>query len=192
MKRVISGSRAVAAGPRLYLRPVAMADAGKTYLDWLNDPEVNRYLESRFARVTMPELRAFIRSTRKHPDNVFLAIVLKRGRRHIGNIKLGPINRVHGFGEIGIMLGAKDCWGKGYATEAIAALCGYAFGPLGLHKLTAGAYRINQGSIQAFLKAGFAREGVKKNQYLCDGAYQDLVILGKVKQAPKGKGAKRG
>jgi RimJ/RimL family protein N-acetyltransferase len=182
----------VAEGERIYLRPVALADAGARYVAWMNDPEINRYLESRFEAATLPGLRSFIRSMRADPDNVFLAIVLKRGHRHIGNIKLGPINRIHGFGEIGILLGEKDCWGKGYATEAISVLSDYAFGRLGLHKLTAGAYAANRGSVRAFLKAGFAREGVKRDQYRCGNGYQDLVLLGKVAPSGSKQGGKRG
>ena len=180
MKAAGKLARAAAAGARLYLRPVTLADAGPAYLRWMNDPLVNRYLESRFAPVSLPGLRDFVRGIRRDKDTVFLAIVLKRGDRHIGNIKLGPINRRHGFGEIGLLVGEKDCWGKGYATEAIEVLCDYAFGRLGLHKLTAGAYAVNRGSIRAFLKAGFALEGRRRSQYLCDGAYQDLVVMGRV------------
>lgn len=173
----------VAEGGRIYLRPVSLADAGPRYLGWINDPEVNRYLESRFETATLSGLRAFISSMRADPATHFLAIVLKAGNRHIGNIKLGPVNRVHGFAEIGILLGEKDCWGKGYATEAISLLCGFAFGSLGLHKLTAGAYAANRGSVRAFLKAGFSREGRKRDQYRCGDGYQDLVLLGKVAPA---------
>ena len=54
-----------------------------------------------------------------------------------------------------ILLGDKNCWGKGYATETIEVLTEHAFGVLGLHKLTAGAYAENVGSIRAFEKAGF-------------------------------------
>lgn len=182
-KTVRAVKAAVALGPRLYLRPVTLADAGEKYLRWMNDPEVNQYLESRFARATLAGLKDFIRSMRKDPAHVFLAIVLRDDDRHIGNIKLGPINRTHGFGEIGIMLGEKDCWGRGYATEAIETLCRHAFGTLGLHKLTAGAYASNKGSIKAFLRAGFSREGVRRSQYRRGDAWEDLVVMGRVDPA---------
>ena len=96
-------------------------------------------------------------------DNIFLAIVLKDNKKHIGNIKIGPINWYHRLAEIGIMIGEKDCWGKGYAAEAISLLADFAFSKLNLHKLTAGCYEQNQGSLKAFQKAGFEVEEVKKS-----------------------------
>ena len=165
-------------GERIYLRQLIETDANDTYLGWLNDPEVNRYLESRHKKQALKGLRAYIKETISEPANLFLAIVLKSNNRHIGNIKLGPIDNNHRLGDIGLIIGEKDCWGKGYATEAISLLVNYAFKQLGLHKLTAGCYANNEGSAKAFIKAGFTDEGRLKSQYYCDGGYVDRICLG--------------
>ena len=123
----------------------------------------------------------FVRARAGDRNNVFLAIVAREGDRHIGNIKLGPIDWLHRTGDIGILIGERDCWGKGYAAEAIALLAEYAFGTLNLHKLTASCYEPNQGSTRAFTKAGFEIEGVRKQQFFCEGRYVDLVLLGRVR-----------
>jgi len=166
-------------GKRIYLRPVAPSDANENYLRWMNDPEVTRYLESRFVRHTAEGLRDYIAEKQDDPDTLFLAIVLRQGDRHIGNIKLGPIDWHHCRGEVGIILGEKDCWGKGYATEAIQLLADYAFGELKLHKLTAGCYSVHPGSARAFQKAGFVVEGLRPSHCLCDDRYVHLILLGK-------------
>jgi len=49
-----------------------------------------------------------------------------------------------------------------------------------LHKLTAGAYENNIGSIKAFQKVGFGEEGRKKNHYFYQGKYIDSVLLAKI------------
>jgi [ribosomal protein S5]-alanine N-acetyltransferase len=167
---------------RLYLREVRLEDVNADYYRWMSDPEVTRFLESRFFPNTMESLRQFVTSTQGDRNNVFLAIVLQEQDRHIGNIKLGPIDWIHRRGEVGILIGEKDCWGKGYAAEAINLLADYAFDRLNLHKVTAGCYATNEGSTRTFEKAGFVREGLRKQHCFCEGSYIDVVLLGKVRQ----------
>lgn len=134
---------------RLQLRSLTAADATERYTGWLNDPEVNRYLETKSA--TLESTRQFIEACNEGTD-VLLGIFL--ADRHIGNIKLRERDR-----DIGVMIGELDCWGQGYATEAIRALTAYAFDEMGMERLIAGCYRENVGSARAFLKAGWEEQG---------------------------------
>jgi RimJ/RimL family protein N-acetyltransferase len=144
----------------------------------MNDPDITRYLESRFNTYTVAQLRDYVAERRRDPDSLFLAIVLNEGDRHIGNIKIGPMQWFHRTGDIGIIIGEKDCWGRGYAAEAIELLTRYALETLGLAKVTASCYHMNVGSQRAFLKAGFAEEGVRRSQYESDGARADQLLFG--------------
>ncbi|MBI2577995.1 MAG: GNAT family N-acetyltransferase [Candidatus Wildermuthbacteria bacterium] len=172
-------------GERVYLRPVVQSDATDEYVGWLNDPEINRFLESRFVLHTKAALKEYIQKKFEDSDTVFLAIILKETGRHIGNIKLGPIDWHHGIGDIGIMIGDRESWGKGFATETIKTLEEYAFKVLGLHKLTAGAYEPNIGSIKSFLKAGFFEEGKRSEHALFEGSYINVVLMGKINKNGK-------
>lgn len=165
-------------GKRLCLREVQLADAQGPYLQWMNDPEVVKYTESRFHPHSHERLCQYIDTINKNSDFVFRAITLRDGGQHIGNIKLGPINWNHCFGDIGIIIGVKDCWGKGYAAESIRLLADHAFTSLKLHKLTAGCYATNVAAIQAFEKAGFLREGIKPSHCISERQYIDLICLG--------------
>ena len=162
---------------RLYLREVRPDDANETYYRWMNDPGVTRFLESRFAPHSRESLRDYIEGRNNNHDSVFLAIVLKAGDRHIGNLKLEPIHWVHRSADLGILLGERDCWGKGYATDAILLVTDYAFRVLNLRKLTAGCYAENTGSIKAFQKAGWIVEGSRKAQLYSGGSYSDQILL---------------
>lgn len=165
-------------GERIYLRDVQLADVNENYHRWMNDPEVTRYLESRFYPNTLEALREYVSCRRGDHNSVFFAIVLNEGDRHIGNIKLGSINWIHRLADVGIIIGEKDCWGKGYATEAIRLIARHSFNTMNLHKLIAGVYGVNAGSSHAFLKAGFVREGLYKQHYFCEGKYMDSEMLG--------------
>lgn len=168
-------------GKRIYLREVRPSDVNERYYRWLNDPEVTRFLESRYFPNSVEQIRDFVAGKLGDRDNVFLAVVLKEEDRHIGNIKLGPIQWIHRLADIGLLIGEKDCWGQGYATEAIQLFSDYAFNVLNLHKVTAGCYAPNEGSARAFRKAGFAVEGIRKDQFYSNGAYVDEILLGLIR-----------
>jgi [ribosomal protein S5]-alanine N-acetyltransferase len=166
---------------RLYLRAVQSNDVDEAYRRWMNDATINKYLESRFFPHTSETLKDYVQGKLNDNENPFFAIILKENDRHIGNIKLGPINTIHRFADIGIIIGEKDCWGKGYATEAIRLIVKYGFNTLNLHKITAGFYEPNIQSMKAFIKAGFIQEGVRKNHCYCDGKYVDDILVGLVR-----------
>ena len=155
-------------GSRLSLRDLCEEDANDTYARWMNDPEGTRYIESHNRGHTYESLLHYIQTMSNSPNNLFLAIVARENMRHIGNIKLGSINSIHRTADIGIIIGEKDYWGQGLASEAINLLAEYAFDAIGLYKLTAGSYTTNKGSIRAFKKSGFKIEGVLKEQ--CDSS----------------------
>lgn len=172
-------------GKQIYLRKVIPDDVNEAYCRWMNDHATNRFLESRFYPHSIETLREYIVNKQSDNLNAFFAIVLNDGGRHIGNIKLGPVDSHHRLADIGILIGEKDCWGKGYALEAINLIVDYAFYTLNLHKVTAGCYAPNKGAIRAFEKAGFVHEGVRKSHCLFEGEYVDDILLGLVNPLAK-------
>ena len=167
---------------RIILRNPNDADAHGAYAAWMNDPDVTRFLESRFASHTPHSLRAFIASMRDDPDSLFLAIERGDDGRHIGNIKIGPIDRHHMSAAMGVIVGDKQSSGRGFATEAIRVAAQHAFQYMGVEKLWAGCYAPNVASIRAFERAGFVREGhLHRHWRLAGNEFVDGILLGRVK-----------
>lgn len=164
-------------GAQVRLRPMTAADADGPYLRWMNDPEITRYLESRDRTYTPADLRSYIEETVSNPANHFFAIELLEDGRHVGNIKLGPVEWRHGRGDIGIIVGERAVWGRGIATEAVRLLSTWALAEMGLRKVTAGAYSSNAGSVRAFERAGFHVEAVRAAHYVSDGEVVDAVLM---------------
>lgn len=176
------GSNLFIEGKNICLREIQISDVKKNYYNWMRDPEVNQYLESRFEKWSVRKLKSYIREIKINRNNFFWAIIHKESGKHIGNIKLGPVNCRHGFADLGIIIGEKLYLGKGFATEAITLVVDYAFKKLKLNKLNAGAYANNIGSVKAFKNAGFLIEGIQKRQYLYNKKYVDGVLLGCIKK----------
>ena len=174
------GGRQLIEGARIHLRAVVPADVTDRYCRWMNDPEVVQFLESRFQPSSRETILAYVKKMGDAADYLFLAICLNEGGVHIGNIKIGPIDWIHRFADVSLLIGERDWWGRGLGAEAIGLVVGYAFETLNLHKLTACAYRDNVGSLSAFAKAGFTEEGVRREQRYSAGRYIDDILLGLV------------
>jgi ribosomal-protein-alanine N-acetyltransferase len=165
-------------GNGIYLREVRASDVNENYYRWMNDPEVTQYLETRYIPQSMENIRRYVERMEGKTDEIFLAICLKESDQHIGNIKLGPINWIHRFADISLVIGEKEFWGKGLASEAIRLLAKFAFNILNLQKLKAGYYEKNIGSKKAFEKVGFKIEGVLRKQWQIGEKLQDEILLG--------------
>ncbi len=166
-------------GERIFLRNLTRDDATDDYCRWMNDSKVNQYLESRFITHTTGSISHYIDEIQKQNGVIFLAICLRGSDHHIGNIKLGPIQDYHNHGEIGLMIGDKTEWGKGYAAEAISLIADYALDVLHLNAVIAKCYANNVGSMKAFEKAGFSVAGCLTQFYKCNGEYVDGIMLTK-------------
>lgn len=167
-------------GNRTMLRLIDVEDCTDAYVGWLQDPEVNRYLETRFVDQSLDTIRAFVSHMRASSHSYLFGIFERESRRHVGNVKLGPIEPHHRYADVSYFLGERDAWGKGYATDAVRTATRFGFERLGLHRVQAGFYETNVGSHRVLEKAGFAYEGrlVKKLRQSPDGAWEDHVWFG--------------
>jgi RimJ/RimL family protein N-acetyltransferase len=163
---------------RLVLRELEASDCSPDYVAWLADPEVNQYLETRHREQDEASVAAFLKGVRARPDEFLFGMFLRDEGRHIGNTKVGPIHPYHRLGDVSLFVGARNCWGKGFAGEAIAAVSRYAFTELGAAKLSASMYAPNVGSTQAYLKVGSREEGRRRGHYRLGDGRCDLIELG--------------
>lgn len=165
-------------GSRLILRSLSEDDLNDNYLQWLNDPLVNQYLETRFIPQSLQQLKSYWLKHSSDANSPWFAICLSSDCRHIGNIKLGPINWIHRRADISLFIGDKCTWGQGYASEAIKVLVRWAFSELNLYKLNAGIYSSNVGSRKAFEKAGFYHEATLIEDVYSSGKRCDVLRYG--------------
>ncbi len=138
---------------RLFLKPLSQKHLSLAYVNWLNDIEVNTYLESG-GNYTLQLLADFLKE-QEQKDILFWAIHLKNSNKHIGNIKIDPINYEQSSGEFGILMGDKENWGKGFANEASNRIIKYCFEQLKLTKITLGVIENNIKAVSLYHKIGF-------------------------------------
>ena len=166
-------------GEHVYLRPISLEDVTGDYIAWMNDCEVVKYTESRFMPHTRESIIEFVKSANSDSTHTF-AIIAKDLDRHIGNIKLGGINQNHRYGDIGLIIGRKEYYGRGIATESIRLVTDYAFDRLALHKVWCGIYAPNIGSLRAFQNAGWELYATEPEKCIFEGKYVDCHYLHKI------------
>jgi [ribosomal protein S5]-alanine N-acetyltransferase len=169
----------------LVLRSLDVTHARGAYAGWMRDEDVTRYLEVRFAPPDMAALEQFIGRMNASADNLLLGLFPAADpQRHIGNIKLGPIDMRHAVAAIGVLIGAKEFWGRGLATQAVAAVAEYGFQSCGLERVEAGFYAENAASQHAFKRAGFVEEGRRLHARRSGDARTDEIVMGRLR-APR-------
>lgn len=158
------------------LRPLERRHLEKT-LEWANDPELMRLL-NRAARVSKEEHEQWFKALQERDDRCYFAIESVDGL-HLGNVWLCDIDLRHRRAELRIVMGL-DHVGKGAGTEAISALCDYAFERLNLHKVYAYVLAINPRARRSFEKAGFVVEGTLREDRWTGETFTDACLLGKL------------
>ena len=164
---------------RLIYQRLSKKHVSESYLSWLNDSEVNLYLETK-GNYTNAMLEDYVKEQYER-EVYFWAILVKGSNKHIGNIKIDPINYEEKSGEYGILMGDKPNWGKGYAKEASKRIIKYCFEVLKLSKINLGVIEDNVKAVKLYKNIGFEITEVKKdvgnyNNKLCNTLRMSLDV----------------
>ena len=104
-------------GHKVSLRILTTDDVDGKYAGWMNDEETTQFLESRGRSYSIEDLKNYVEKIKESKSEVLFGIFENGNNMHVGNIKIGKIDSFHMHAEIGIMIGDKGCWGKGYGRK---------------------------------------------------------------------------
>lgn len=160
------------------LKALAEGDVSERYVSWLNDYDVVKYTEQRHHTHDLLSVREYVRRTLENEGVLLYAIML--ANEHVGNLKIGPIDRRHASSKISYFVGERRYWGAGVASRAIARAIVISRNELGLVRLEAGVYSGNVASERALSRNGFRLEGILRERYLFEGRRIDGRLFGLV------------
>lgn len=142
-------------GDKISLREKRLEDFPDDYA-WRTDDELSRLDATRPIRMSYKEYLRYAREEIEHvgTSSRRLAVDTLNGR-HIGNCMYYDINPREGEAELGIMIGDRDYWGKGYGTDAVTALLGHIFTKTHLSRVYLHTLDWNHRAQRSFEKAGF-------------------------------------
>ena len=98
--------------------------------------------------------------------------------RLIGLIGLYVISWPHRDASLGIQIGERTDWGKGYGTDALRVLLRYAFDELNLHRISLSMLEGNERAMRSYEKCGFRYEGRERQAWAYDGRRWDEIYMG--------------
>lgn len=167
---------------RLRLRPLADSDVDEVFATF-GDPEVMRYwsFPAFRERTQAEQFMATIRHDFAARTSVLWGIARREDDVLLGTCRLFHFESEHRRAEIGFALRRGD-WGRGLASEAVAAVLDFAFGPLSLIRVEADVDPRNERSIRLLERLGFQREGLLRNRYIIAGEIQGTLFLGLLRE----------
>lgn len=165
-------------GERVRFRAMERADLPH-FVRWLNDPEVRRGL-SMFLPISTGHEEQWFEEQLKRPayeQSFALEAEIDGHWKLIGSVALFDFNWIARKAEIGIMIGEKAQWNKGYGGEAMRLILKHGFETLNLHRLYLKVFANNPRAIRSYEKVGFVLEGRLRDADFAEGGYVDDLIM---------------
>lgn len=96
----------------------------------------------------------------------------------IGEVSYREMDVVSGTAVLGIMIGEKDFWGRGYGTDAVRTMCQFLFRRFRLRRIQLDTWSGNERAVKSYLKVGFRLEGTLREATMVNGIPTDQIVMG--------------
>ena len=165
-------------GERTRLRRVEKDDLPRC-VQWLNDPEVRDGLAIYYPVNQAFEERWFDAALDREPAAQPFAIeaATESAKILIGICSLHEIDWRNRAAQLGILIGDKAFWGRGYGTDALRTLVRWSFSELNLHRAWLKVYEDNARALRSYQKVGFKQEGRLREDRFHKGRYFDTLVM---------------
>lgn len=156
----------------------------KFHLKWDRDTEAHRLGDSAPAQLwSQKKLKEFVEKNDDRQENSFrFAIRTLEADKLIGTTSLWVHSWTHSDAWLGIFIGEREYWGRGYGTDAMRLIVQYGFVELNLRRITLGLHSYNERALKSYLKIGFTLEGRVRGEGLRDGVRYDDLYMGLLRE----------
>lgn len=168
-------------GEKIRLREYRKEDI-KLALEYLNDAEIKRNLTPAIPfPYTLEDEEKWYESNTALKDTYNFAIETLEGKEYIGGCGINKVDWKNSNVVVGIFIGNKEYWNKGYGTDAMKVLVKFIFEQMNINKIKLNVYSFNERAIKSYEKCGFKIEGVLRKEIYKDGKYHDEIVMGLLK-----------
>ncbi|MFH0913979.1 MAG: GNAT family N-acetyltransferase [Chloroflexota bacterium] len=143
-------------GKKTKLRTKTLDDARNDY-QWQSDPELAGLDATPVLTLSFPQYLTEYAKMLRLPSarRQLFAVETFNGGRHIGNCTYYGVDVIRGEAEVGIMIGDRDCWDRGYGSDAVSTLVSYIFHHTEVKRLHLKTLHSNSRAQKCFQKCGF-------------------------------------
>jgi RimJ/RimL family protein N-acetyltransferase len=163
-------------GQKTYLTEIDW-DNSETIRGWINDPEVHKYLATGHTPISKEDERRWFESQSVSPARQNFEIHVAEDGRYVGNVGVKGIDPIHRHAELGITVGRREDWGKGFGFDAIVTCLRYCFDTLGLHTVKIRAHADHARALDLYRRIGFVETGRERETVFQDGRFGDYISL---------------
>jgi RimJ/RimL family protein N-acetyltransferase len=164
-------------GEQIRLRAVERSDARRAW-EFINDRDVVEHLAIRYpASMTSEEEWVERASAANSYGESQFAIEIAESGEYIGNCGLHQVSFEDRSAEVGIVIGAKEHWGKGYGTDALCTLVFFGFRDLNLRRIALDVDANHPGAIKSYERVGFQHEGRRRAEHWLRGQAIDFLSM---------------
>jgi RimJ/RimL family protein N-acetyltransferase len=180
-------------GVRIRLRAPERSDIPK-FVQWINDPEVLVGLQQVLPFSSVDEENWFDSMISRPMAEHILVIEYSLGDKWIpiGSLGFHNIDWRIRQAEIGIMIGEKLYWNKGFGSEAMELMIANGFKTLNFNRIALEVYETNPRAIHVYEKLGFVHEGRKRQGMYKDGRYIDVLMMSILRSEWEGRDIRMG
>jgi RimJ/RimL family protein N-acetyltransferase len=150
----------------------------RAFLAWYADPEVARLTRHQDGPMNRDDIERFFQTRVMGTDGFTMAIHLRESGRLIGTCAFSQLEPDNGSVLFHITIGERDCWGRGYGTEATNLMLSHAFRVFRLHRVGLTVFEFNERAIRSYEKVGFIVEGRIREAIHRDGRFWDEIQMG--------------
>lgn len=140
----------------------------------------------RYSHISLDQIEATyekeIKQVDKREKGEFSIYTYGENLKHIGFILYRELNIVSRCCTIGLGIGVKEYWNKGFGSDAMKTLIHYLFQTMNLNRVQLDTWSGNEQAIRSYEKCGFIVEGRMRNHSFVDGKYYDTVVMGLLKK----------
>lgn len=164
-------------GNKVKLRAYKKDDIKLAY-EYINDYEVKRLLVTNIPYPMIYEQEEkWYESLIKMDDEYNFAIECLDNGKYIGGCGIKSVDWLSRKLVVGIFIGDKKYWGKGYGTDAMKILVKFIFEQMNINKIKLNVFSFNKRAKKCYEKCGFKVEGILKEELFRDGKYYDEYIM---------------
>lgn len=152
-------------------------------LAYINDPEVKRLLHPGTPYLyTLQDEEKWLENNSATKELYSFAIETLSDRKYLGGCGLNNIDWKNSVATVGIFIGDKDYWSKGYGTDAMNILVKFIFEQMNINKVKLNVFSFNERAVKSYEKVGFKKEGILRQEVFRDGKYYDDIVMGILKE----------
>lgn len=148
-------------------------------VEFINDEEVKKLLDSNIPfPMTKWQEEEWVRSRKANSDLTYdFAIEDLKTGKYIGGCSINECDVKNRTCVIGIMIGDKEYWSKGYGSDSLKVLTKFIFEEVNMNKIKLKVFSFNNRAIACYKKVGFKEEGILKKELYRNGKYHDEILM---------------